>query len=243
METWFLIGAAFVTSTLTATIGLGGGVLLIAVMPGFIPAAAVVPVHGAVQLASNSSRVLLGLRHIDWRVVRPFVTGAVLGAAVGASTVVRTSFDNLPLYLGLFLLVVTWIPIPSQAGASTRQFAVLGAVQAYLSLFVGATGPLTSPFLLRRGFPKDSLVITMGTVMVSIHVLKLLVFVSAGFVFAPYVPLITGMVLAVVLGSWVGTRFRGHVPETALRRILKGVITILALRMILGSVPLDQLFH
>ena len=140
--------------------------------------------------------------------------------------------------LGLFVLVVTWIPIPSRAAAFPGRFAVLGAVQTYLSLFVGATGPLLSPFLLHRGLPKDGLVVTLGAVMIAIHVLKLLVFAFAGFVFAPYVPLITGMVLAVVLGSWVGTKLRGHLPETALRRILKGLITVLGVRMVLGSLPL-----
>ena len=238
MEAFFLIGISFLTSTLTATIGLGGGVLLIAAMPGLIPAAAIVPVHGAVQLASNSSRVLLGMRHVDWRVVWPFVGGAVLGAAAGAGTVAQISFDRLPLYLGFFVLVVTWIPIPSRVSAFPGQFAVLGAVQTYLSLFVGATGPLTSPFLLRRGLPKNRLVVTLGTVMTAIHVLKLLVFAFAGFVFAPYLPLIGGMVVAVVLGSWVGTKLRGYVPEAALRRILKGLITVLAVRMILGSLLL-----
>jgi len=38
-----------------------------------------------------------------------------------------------------------------------------------------------------------------------------------------------------VLGSWVGTRLRGHLPEAALRRMLKGLITVLAVRMIVGA--------
>ncbi len=32
----------------------GGGILLISLMPGLLPVAAVVPVHGVVQLASKS---------------------------------------------------------------------------------------------------------------------------------------------------------------------------------------------
>ena len=55
METYFLIGVSFLTSTFTGIIGIGGGLMLISVMPGLLPAAAIVPVHGAVQLASNSS--------------------------------------------------------------------------------------------------------------------------------------------------------------------------------------------
>ena len=235
METVFLIVVSFLASTLTATIGLGGGILLISVMPGLIPAAAIVPVHAAVQLASNSSRVLLGVRHIDWRVVWPFAGGAVVGAVAGVGAVAQVDFEQMPLYLGLFVLIVTWMPFPARARAFPGQFAILGAVQTYVSLFLGATGPLASPFLLRRGLSSDQLVVTLGTVMITIHVLKLLVFAAAGFVFAPFVPLIAGMVGAVVLGSWVGTKVRGYLPEAGLRRMLKGLVTVLAIRMIVGA--------
>ena len=83
METYFLIGVSFLTSTFTGIIGIGGGLMLISVMPGLLPAAAIVPVHGAVQLASNSSRVFFGLRHIEWRIFWPFLAGAALGAIGG----------------------------------------------------------------------------------------------------------------------------------------------------------------
>ena len=237
MDTLFLIAVSFLTSTLTATIGLGGGVLLISIMATLLPPAAVVPVHGAVQLASNSSRVLLGGPHVEWRIVGPFVGGAILGAVAGSRVVVHFSFDELPLYLGVFILAVTWLPVPGRGLRFPGQYAILGAVQTFLSLFVGATGPMTSPFLLRAGLPKDRLVVTLGVVMTVIHILKLVVFAVAGFTFAPYLPLIGGMVAAVVLGSWAGTRLRGHVPERALRTTLTLVVTALALRMIVSSWP------
>ena len=82
MEAYVLDAIAFFTSTLTAVIGMGGGILLISAMPGLLPAAAIIPVHGAVQLASNGSRVLLGIRHIEWRIFWPFSIGAVLGLSL-----------------------------------------------------------------------------------------------------------------------------------------------------------------
>ena len=48
--------ASFFTSALTATFGLGGGVAMLALMGLFVPVSSLIPVHGAVQLGSNSGR-------------------------------------------------------------------------------------------------------------------------------------------------------------------------------------------
>lgn len=53
-----------------------------------------------------------------------------------------------------------------------------------------------------------------------------------GFVFAPHLALIAAMVVAVSLGSYAGTFLRGRLPEALFRKILKVLITLLALRMI-----------
>ncbi len=79
-----LVPLALLTSMLAATLGMGGGVILIAVMPGFVPPAAIIPIHAVTQLASNLSRAAFGWRHIDRAMVMPVAIGAVAGAAVVA---------------------------------------------------------------------------------------------------------------------------------------------------------------
>ena len=226
MEAYVLVAIAFFTSTLTAVIGMGGGILLISAMPGLLPAAAIIPVHGAVQLASNGSRVLLGIRHIEWRIFWPFSIGAVLGSAA----VVRLSFDHLPLYPGAFILFVTWIPIPKRSFRLPGHFAILGALQTFLSLFVGVSGPLTNAFLLRKNLPKDRLVITHGITMTATHLCKIVVF---GFV--AYLYLIAAMIVSATLGSWAGTKLRGRLPEELCKKIFKALISLLSIRMIVSA--------
>ena len=235
METLFLIGFSFLTSTFTGSIGIGGGIMLLTVMPGLLPAAAIIPVHGAVQIASNCSRVLLGLRYVQWRIFWPFSAGAVVGALLGSRLVMRLPTEHMPLVLGLFILLVTLVPLPAKAFRLPGHYALLGAVQTALSLFVGATGPLTNAFLLREDLPRDRLVNTAAIVMMVTHLLKVLVFGFLGFAFAPHLPLIAGMIVAVSLGSYVGTRLRGRLSETLFRRIFKGAVTVLALRMTVNA--------
>ena len=235
MEAYVLVAIAFFTSTLTAVIGMGGGILLISAMPGLLPAAAIIPVHGAVQLASNGSRVLLGIRHIEWRIFWPFSIGAVLGSAAGTAAVVRLSFDHLPLYLGAFILFVTWIPIPKRSFRLPGHFAILGVLQTFLSLFVGVSGPLTNAFLLRKNLPKDRLVITHGITMTATHLCKIVVFGFVGFAFAPYLYLIAAMIISATLGSWAGTKLRGRLPEELFKKIFKALISLLSIRMIVSA--------
>lgn len=73
---------AVLTSTLTAVTGIGGGSLLIASMPGFLPNAAIIPVHAIVQLFSNLSRALFAYKNVCWNYVIGFLAGSVLGGHV-----------------------------------------------------------------------------------------------------------------------------------------------------------------
>ena len=48
-----LILLSFFTSFFAATAGLGGGIIMIAVLASVLPAAAVIPVHGIIQVARS----------------------------------------------------------------------------------------------------------------------------------------------------------------------------------------------
>jgi len=235
MTELFLILMTFVASTTAAMVGLGGGILLISVMPGLIPPFAIIPVHGMVQVASNFTRVLFGLRYVVWSVFLPFVIGALLGAALGSQILVDVRWDYLPVIIGCFILIITWAPSFRQAPNLPGKYGILGAVQTFLSLFVGVVGPLNMPFLLREGFSRDRVVVTHATQMTALHSIKVATFVFLGFTFAPYVYLIAGMILSATLGSYVGTRWRSHVPEGRFRTILKWIVTVLAVRLLVDA--------
>jgi len=228
-----LIIAAFLSSALTGIIGMGGGVLLLSVMAIFLPPAAIVPVHGVVLTVSNATRGLFGYRHIDWRISGQYLCGAIVGAAIGSQFVTRVPPGLIPLFLGIFILMVTWMPFWKAEARVPLKFFWLGAAKTLLSLFVGAIGGFLSSFLLREGLGRDRFVVTGAALATTSHVLKVIVFGLLGFAFGPYLPLLTGMIVSVTLGSYVGTHLRGKVPEKPFRHVLKILLTGLALRMII----------
>ena len=233
MQLAFLIAISFLTSAWTAIIGTGGGIMLISILPGFVPAPALIPVHGFVQVASNSTRAAFSAPAIVWGIFWPFVTGAVIGAAVGSQVLVAVPWEYLPILLGTFILLITWLPRSRSGFNLPGKFFSVGLVQTFASLFLGAAGPLSPPFLLREGLSKDRLVATHAATMTVMHLLKILTFGLLGFAFRPYLPMIAGMVVGVTAGSYVGTRLRSRVPEALFLRLFRIVITLLALRLIL----------
>ena len=228
-----LIAASFLASTMTATLGIGGGVLLLSVMAIFLPPVAIVPVHGVVLLVMSATRGLFGFRHIQWRIPEQYLSGAIIGAALGSQFVTRVPPGLIPVLLGTFILIVTWMPPIRTEAQVPFKFLWLGGVKTFLSLFVGATGPLLTPFVLREGLSRDEFVVTVAVLATISHVLKVTTFGLLGFSYAPYMPLLAGMIIVVTFGSYLGTRLRGKAPEQLFRQAVKILVTVLASRMII----------
>jgi uncharacterized membrane protein YfcA len=233
MEQPVLVLISFLTSAFNAAVGVGGGVLLIAVMTSFLPAAALVPIHGVVQLASNASRNIFGYKHTDWTILPPFLAGALLGTLLGSQVVISFPLIYLPLALGFFILIITWTPQFIFQRLLRGNFVFLGFLQAFFTLIVGATGPLNLPFLVRKGLSRDRVIVTHGLLMTITHLIKISLFGLLGFSYTPYLGLIFWMIIAVTAGSYFGTKFRKRIPEELSRKFFQWLITLLALSMIL----------
>lgn len=228
----FLIVLSFFTSAFNAAVGVGGGVLLIAVMTSFLPASALVPIHGVVQLASNASRNIFNINYTEWSILPAFLIGAAVGIAVGSQAVIYFPTRYLPLVLGFFILLITWLPDLLKKGLSRGNFVFLGFLQGSLSLLLGATGPLNIPFLLRKKLNRDSVIATQSLLNTIIHFIKIATYGLLGFSFVKYIPLVVGMICSVSLGSYYGTKFRNRIPEQLSHRLFKALITALSCGMI-----------
>src|SRR3546814_1628206 len=94
-----LVITSFLTSALTAAMGLGGGVAMLAVLSLGLPVTSVLPVHGVVQMGSNSGRVIIQRRHLVAPLLLWFALGSMAGIALGASVVVSIP-DTLAKEIG-----------------------------------------------------------------------------------------------------------------------------------------------
>ncbi len=228
-----LVLASFFTSALTAAFGLGGGVAMMGLMGLAMPVAALIPVHGVVQLGSNTGRAIHQRAHIRWPYVVPFCAGAALGALAGGSFVIALPDALLKTILGLFIIAVTWVTIPGFGHLSRAGLAAGGAIIGALSMFLGATGPLTAAFLGQTiTDDRKALVATGAMLMIALHGLKALVFGALGFAFADWLPLLLAMITTGYGGTVFGARFLERLPEDRFRFWFRIALTAVALDLV-----------
>lgn len=227
---FFLIAVSAGTSFVTAAAGIGGGIILLAVMAVIVPGAAIIPVHGAVQIGSNAGRAAIMFSHVQWTIFAPFLAGSVIGAIAGGLAVVQLPAAGLKLALGCFILWTAW---GTPLGLRGRMVSVVtGAVSSFLTMFVGATGSFISAMVKTFKFGRMEHVATHSVCMVTQHVVKVVVFGFLGFQFAPYAGLIIAMIASGFLGTVLGKRFLLKTDDVKFHRVLSVILTLLALRLI-----------
>ena len=225
-----LVALSALTSFISAAFGLGGGIVLLAVMATLLPAAALVPIHGMVQIGSNAGRALVMARDVRLGVMLPFLLAMAVGATIGGLIAVRLPEWLLQLALGSFILWSVWGRWePTAAG---RALVLGGVISGFLSMFIGATGPFVATLMRALGLGRMQFVATQAATMTLQHVMKVLVFGLLGFSYVDYVPLIVAMILSGFVGTVVGRRVLHGMGDVRFRRVLTVVLSLLALRLI-----------
>jgi len=222
------------TSTLAGITAMGGGIILVLTLPYFLPVAAVIPIHGATQFASNFSRLLLSFPDVVWRYVGQFLVGAVIGSVLVSSLLIQISTEAMPLYIACYLLLSLWCTPFAKLLSKIENFYILGVLQTGLGLLVGAPGPMTVTLLYKRlntGYidNKDQVIATASLLMGITNANKVLVFAAIGFHYMEYSSVLMATITGAILGSFIGTMLRKRIDNQYFLPMMKILITIIAI--------------
>ena len=206
--------------------------MLLAIMAQLLPAQIIVPVHGIVQLGSNAGRAVMSWRHIDWRVIRAFLPGALVGALLGSLILVSLAPRYIYLSIALFTLYLCWGPQLPKLALGSIGTSIAGAITTFLTLFVGATGPVVGAFIKQQRAERFATVATFATAMSIQHSLKAVVFQFAGFDLRPWLLLMAAMIASGAVGTWLGLKILKRMPDSHFQMLFKIALSLLAVRLI-----------
>jgi uncharacterized membrane protein YfcA len=242
LESWSALAAiALATSALTAVLGLGGGIVLLAVMLLWLPPLVAIPLHAAIQIFSNASRTVIQREHVAWPLLARYAIPLLPAGIVGLVCASALPASALEAAIGVFVLVATWWPRalllgfdPARISAGKR-FWLMGALIGFLNPAVGATGPLQGPFFLDLGLSRQGVVGTFAACQTLGHAAKLLLFGAAGFAFLPHLAPLAALAAVVVVGTWLGSRLLDRVDERSFGWLYRSVLTAVALYLVVRT--------
>jgi uncharacterized membrane protein YfcA len=207
--------AAFATSTVSAILGMAGGISLLAVMALIVPAGSVVPIHGVVQLASNLTRTIAFIKTVHWPVFLRFAPTAAAGMAGAAMLWSGEKLSWFKPGIGLFIIAfLIWRHNkPKLRNPPMAVYPPLGLAAGFLSIWVGATGPFIAPWFLRDDFEKERVIATKAVCQTWLHFLKLPAFLALGYDYAADIPLLAILLVCVVGGTHFGKKLLEGIEE------------------------------
>ena len=247
MEIIILIIAAFITSSISAVLGMGGGIILLAIMAIIIPNGyMVIALHGIIQLISNSTRTYVFKDYLKNNLIKEFLIGSLFGAAISALIILflikfynvesasEIKVDFLKPMIGFFIIWYLFLKGPKKK-KEAKSFIKVGSISGLASIFIGATGPLIAPFFLDSNLNKENIIANKAACQMITHLTKIplfLFFFNVNY-FNEY-KLLVPLIIAVFIGTNFGKKILSFIPEKIFIKIFKSALFLIALKLILS---------
>jgi len=249
LDTLILIIAAFITSSISAVLGMGGGIILLGIMAIMIPEGyAVVALHGIIQLVSNFTRSFVFRQHIKKDVIRQYLPGAIMGLSLSALIIFilitlfqvdsakEIKIDFLKPLIGIFILWFLFGRRPQPKDDHPNFFGV-GLVSGLTTVFIGATGPLIAPFFLKGKLTKETIIANKAICQAMSHAGKIPLFIFFfQFDYLAEVEVLFPLIIAVFIGTNLGKQILAFIPEKVFQLLFRGALTVIAIKLIFTAI-------
>tara|TARA_Y100001935_G_C17272740_1_gene492885 strand:+ start:676 stop:1440 length:765 start_codon:yes stop_codon:yes gene_type:complete len=243
-----LILSAFITSSISAVLGMGGGIILLGIMAVIIPEGyKVIALHGMVQLFSNTTRTYVFRKYVKTQLIKQFFNGALIGISFSVGIIITLIYyfdvqsaneikvEVLKPFIGLFIVWNLFLKGPKKAKI-VKSFVPVGLVAGLSSIFVGAVGPLIAPFFLVKSFNKEHIIANKAAAQMITHLSKIPLFIYFfNMDYTAELKILIPLILAVYVGTSFGKKILYFIPELLFKKLFKITLFIISIRLILLS--------
>ena len=247
MESLILILFSFITSSISAILGMGGGIILLGIMAIIIPDGyMVIALHGMIQLASNTTRVFVFRKFIKKNIVKEFLIGAIIGASISVVIILfiiqflkvesanQIQAEFLKPLIGIFIIWYLFFKKSKKEQKKINSFVKVGAIAGLSSIFIGAVGPLIAPFFLNKTFTKENIIANKAACQTITHMTKIPLFIYLFNVnYIEEYKILVPLIIAVFIGTNFGKKILTFIPELLFKKIFKISLLMIAIRLII----------
>ncbi|MCK1361372.1 sulfite exporter TauE/SafE family protein [Bradyrhizobium sp. 199] len=174
---------------------------------------------------------------LDWRRLRPFIVGAVLGVPVGVSLLTWAHPKSVRIAVGMVLIgysLYAWFrpPLKVTTAALPAVDGTVGFLNGLLGGLTGLAGIVITIWCNLRGLPKDVQRATFQPVAVVVFAMAALLLGAKGALTLETAKLFALGLPFLFAGTWLGLKLFGRIDETAFRRIVLALLFVSGLALL-----------
>lgn len=223
---------------LSSLTGLGGGTLILAGLLIVYPPELALPLHAFTQLSANGLRAGIHHKTVHWKVVMAYGALMLPFAWMGAKIFDLINPTCLKLIVGVFILIsILPLKVKPKGEPSLRTFSIIGAISGFLGIFVGAVGPMVTPFFNRLKLSRDGNIATKSAGQLLLQVSKIIAFGgAAGINFMSLKEHIGILIVGTLLGVGVSIPLSRKISDQKFDLVVNIMLGLIAIKILFEGI-------
>lgn len=233
-----LLVSCFLGSLVTTSVGAGGGLFVIAGISMVLPATTLLSIHALTQAGGGLIRSFIFRRFVLFKIFFLFIFGTILGYSLSIHFLVALPEYMMKFILGLGIIVLNFLPKFEIKVVSNYIIVIVGILTGFLTMFIGAMGPILILFFRTFITNRQLIVGTLAWCISFQNLGKAIIFGNLGFDYSLWIFLIIILIGISYLGTVVGKKLLDKSNDVLFKKILKIVILVLGSKLIFDAINL-----
>lgn len=181
-------------------------------------------------------------RGFNIRVLWPYIAGGVMGIPIGVAVLPYLDMDWFKAVLGM--LLVLWCPamlfarkLPHITAGGRIADGVVGMAGGLMGGISGLSGTLPTLWCTVRGYERDIQRAVIQNFSLSMLFITMVAYLATGLVTVEMLPMFAIVLPAMLVPTFLGTRFYKKINDVTFRRIVLTLLTASGVALLTSSVP------
>jgi len=207
--------------------GFGSSILFVPLASIFINFKLVLGITAVFHVFSNLSKIFLFQKGINRNIAIKLGIPAVIFVILGAYLTSVIPLKEIELSMNLIILGLTILLI-SGVGKKIEQtnfnLYTGGVISGFMAGLIGTGGAIRGVTLAAFGLEKDIFIATSALIDLGVDTSRAVVYILQGYFQQEHIVFIPFLIVIAILGSYLGKKVLGYLPEKYFHYVVLGVI-------------------
>ncbi len=218
--------------------GFGSSLFFVSISQFFYDFHTVLALTGLLHIFSNTAKIVLFRKSIDWKLTLWLGISSVLLAIMGAYVTRYVDFLYAKIIMAFFLITFStfFLLKPSFSLFPTLKNSIIGGgIAGFLAGFIGTGGAIRGLVLAAFNLEKNVFVGTSAAIDFGVDLGRTIIYLDANYLARKEIWYIPVLMAAAFLGSYLGKRLLNKIPQEVFKKIVLGLIFLMGVSMIVNE--------